>query len=119
MMNRMIVANLVHPPIRSLISIRAGALEVILILLIVSFFYGQLNGSKASQMGVGADVMVQPPGSTALGGVNGASMPLKVGDKLRQLPHVSVAAPVIWELTTKPTLEIIYGIGFESYNSIA
>jgi putative ABC transport system permease protein len=118
MMNKMIVANLVHRPIRSLISISAVALEVILILLIVSFFYGQLNGSKASQVGVGADVMVQPPGSSALVGVTGAPMPVKVGDKLRQLPHVAVAAPVIWELTTKPTLEIIYGIDIDTYNSI-
>jgi putative ABC transport system permease protein len=45
-------------------------------------------------------------------------MPVKVGDKLRALPHVAVAAPVIWELTTKPTLEIIYGIDIASYNSI-
>jgi putative ABC transport system permease protein len=115
----MVVANLVQRPMRSLISVSAVALEVILILLIVSFFYGQLNGSKASQMGVGADVMVQPPGSSALVGVTGAPMPVKVGDKLRALPHVQVAAPVIWELTTKPTLEIIYGIDFESYNRIA
>jgi putative ABC transport system permease protein len=119
MINKMVVANLVQRPMRSLISVSAVALEVILILLIVSFFYGQLNGSKASQMGVGADVMVQPPGSTALVGVTGAPMPVKVGDKLRQLPHVVVAAPVIWELTTKPTLEIIYGIDLESYNSIS
>ena len=35
MMNKMIVANLVHRPIRSLISIVAIALEVTLILLIV------------------------------------------------------------------------------------
>ncbi len=118
MMNKMIVANLVHRPIRSLISISAVALEVILILLIVSFFYGQLNGSKASQVGVGADVMVQPPGSSALVGVTGAPMPVKVGDILRKLPHVVAAAPVIWELTTKPSLEIIYGINLDSYNSI-
>ncbi|MFZ0198867.1 MAG: FtsX-like permease family protein [Candidatus Sulfotelmatobacter sp.] len=119
MMNKMVVANLVQRPMRSLISVSAVALEVILILLIVSFFYGQLNGSKASQLGVGADVMVQPPGSSALVGVTGAPMPVKVGDKLRALPHVVVAAPVIWELTTKPTLEIIYGIDFSSYNSIS
>jgi putative ABC transport system permease protein len=118
MMNKMVVANLVQRPIRSLISVSAVALEVVLILLIVSFFYGQLNGSKASQIGVGADVMVQPPGSSALVGVTGAPMPVKVGDKLRALPHVAVAAPVIWELTTKPTLEIIYGIDIASYNSI-
>ena len=119
MINKMVVANLVQRPMRSLISVSAVALEVVLILLIVAFFYGQLNGSKASQMGVGADVMVQPPGSSALVGVTGAPMPVKVGDKLRALPHVAVAAPVIWELTTKPTLEIIYGIDFDSYNSIA
>ena len=119
MINKMVVANLVQRPMRSLISVSAVALEVVLILLIVAFFYGQLNGSKASQMGVGADVMVQPPGSSALVGVTGAPMPVKVGDKLRALPHVAVAAPVIWELTTKPTLEIIYGIDFDSYNGIA
>jgi putative ABC transport system permease protein len=118
-MNKMVVGNLVNRPIRSLISISAVALEVILILLIVSFFYGQLNGSKASQMGVGADVMVQPPGSSALVGVTGAPVPVKVGDKLRQLPHIVVAAPVIWELTTKPVLEIVYGIDIDSYNSIS
>jgi putative ABC transport system permease protein len=119
MINKMVVANLIQRPMRSLISVSAVALEVILILLIVSFFYGQLNGSKASQVGVGADIMVQPPGSSALVGVTGAPMPVKVGDKLRQLPHIVVAAPVIWELTTKPTLEIIYGIEIDSYNSIS
>jgi putative ABC transport system permease protein len=116
MINKMVVANLVQRPMRSVIS--AVALEVILILLIVAFFYGQLNGSKASQLGVGADVMVQPPGSSNLVGVTGAPMPVKVGDVLRKLPHVAVAAPVIWELTTKPTLEIIYGIDVTTYNSI-
>ena len=38
MINKMVVANLVQRPIRSLISVSAVALEVILILLIVSFF---------------------------------------------------------------------------------
>jgi putative ABC transport system permease protein len=117
MMNKMIVANLVHRPIRSLISVSAVALEVILILLIVSFFYGQLNGSKESQIGVGADVMVQPPGALIVG-VSGAPIPVKVGNILRKLPHVVVAAPVIWEFITKPSLEIIYGIDFATYNRI-
>ncbi len=118
MINKMVVANLVQRPLRSLISVSAVALEVTLILLIVSVFYGYLNGSKASQMGVGADVMVQPPGSSNLVGVTGAPMPVKVGDVLRKLPHIMVASPVIWELTTKPTVEVIYGIDFGSYNSI-
>ena len=43
MMNKMIVANLVHRPIRSLISIVAIALEVTLILLIVGLSVGMLK----------------------------------------------------------------------------
>ena len=118
MMNRMIAANLVHRPIRSLISVSAVAIEVTLILLIVALFYGQLNGSKESQKGVGFDLMVQPPGSSALIGVTGAPVPVKVGDILRKLPHIVAAAPVIWELTTNPTVEIIYGIDLASYDAL-
>ena len=117
-MNKMVFANLAHRPVRSLISIVAVALEVTLILMIVAVFYGYLNGSKESQLGIGADIMVQPPGSSALVGVTGAPVPVKVGDILRRLPHVAVAAPVIWELTTSPTVEIIYGIDLPSYDSI-
>ena len=43
MMNKMIVANLIHRPLRSLISIVAIALEVTLILLIVGLSLGILE----------------------------------------------------------------------------
>jgi len=118
MMNKMIVANLVHRPIRSLISMSAIALEVTLILLVVALFYGILNGSKESQVGVGADLMVMPPGSSALVGMSGAPISVKVGDVLRKVPHVTVAAPVIWWFTQKP-VEIIYGIDLASYDALA
>ncbi len=117
MMNKMVVANLVHRPTRSLIATSAIALEVTMILLVVALFYGLLNGSKESQLGVGADVMVQPPGASALVGVTGAPVSVKVGDVLRKLPHIAVAAPVIWELTQKP-LEIIYGIDLPTYDGL-
>jgi putative ABC transport system permease protein len=117
-MNKMVFANLANRPVRSLISIIAVALEVTLILMIVAVFYGYLNGSRESQTGVGADIMVQPPGSSALVGVTGAPVPVKVGDVLRKVPHILVAAPVIWELTTSPAVEIIYGIDLPTYEAI-
>ena len=46
MMNRMIVGNLVHRPIRSLISIVAIALEVTMILLIVGLCVGMMQDSR-------------------------------------------------------------------------
>ena len=69
MMNKMIVANLVHRPLRSLISIVAIALEVTLILLIVGLSLGMLNDSRARQAGIGADVIVMPPGSSFIVGL--------------------------------------------------
>ena len=117
MMNKMVVANLVHRPTRSLITMSAVALEVTMILLVVAVFYGYLNGSKESQLGVGADLMVMPPGSSALVGMSGAPISVKVGDVLRRTPHVETAVPVIWWFTQKP-LEIIYGIDLASYDTL-
>ena len=51
MMNRMIVGNLVHRPVRSLISIVAVALEVTLILLIVGLSLGMLQDQPHADRG--------------------------------------------------------------------
>jgi len=79
MMNKMIVANLVYRPLRSLISIVAIGLEVTMILLIVGLSLGMLNDSRARQQGIGADVIVMPPGSSFIVGLTGAPMSIKVG----------------------------------------
>jgi putative ABC transport system permease protein len=117
-MNKMIVANLVHRPIRSLISIVAIALEVTLILLIVGLSTGILNDAKQRTVGVGADVIVQPPGSSFLAGISGAPVSAKVADVLRKLPHVTAASPVIWQLSTAGAVEVIYGIDLPSFESL-
>jgi putative ABC transport system permease protein len=117
MMNKMVVANLVHRPTRSLIATSAIALEVAMILLVVALFYGLLNGSKESQLGVGADLMVTPSGAAAVIGMSGAPIPIKVGDILLRVPHVVSAVPVVWWFTSKP-LEIIYGIDVASYDRL-
>ena len=117
MMNKMVVANLVHRPTRSVITTSAIALEVTMILMVVSLFYGLLNGSRESQLGVGADLLVQPPGAAALAGMSGAPISVKVGNVLRKVPHVTVAAPVIWAFSQKP-LEIVYGIDLDTYNQL-
>jgi putative ABC transport system permease protein len=118
MMNKMIVANLVHRPIRSLISIVAIALEVALILLIAGLCYGIMNDNKNRTVGIGADVIVQPPGSSFLAGVSGAPVPAKVADVLRRLPHVKVVSPVIWQLSTAGAIEVIDGIDLPSFEAL-
>jgi putative ABC transport system permease protein len=117
-MNKMIFANLVHRPMRSLISIVAIAVEVTLILVIVGLSVGMINDSKQRTAGIGADVMVQPPGSSFLSGISGAPVSAKVADVLRKQPHVAVVSPVITQLSTAGALEVISGIDVKSYEEL-
>jgi putative ABC transport system permease protein len=117
-MNKMIIANLVHRPVRSLISVVSIAVEVTLILLIVGLSLGMLNDAKSRTVGIGADLMVQPPGSSNLMGISGAPVPMKVADVLRKMNHVTVVSPVIWQLNTTGALEVIYGIDIDSFQQL-
>ena len=79
----MVFSNLVHRPLRTLISVFAISIEVTLILLIVGLCLSMLNDSAKRQEGVGFDVMVSPPGSSFLTGITGAPVSMKVADKIR------------------------------------
>src|SRR4030081_2040042 len=119
MMNRMIVGNLVHRPLRSLISVVAVALEFPLILLIVGLSLGMLQDPRTRTAGIGADVLVLPPGSSFIAGLTGAPMPIKIRGVLEKLPHVKSVAPVITQISSVGTLEIIAGIDLPSYESMS
>jgi len=119
MVNKMVVANLVHRPIRSLISIVAIALEVTLILLIVGLALGLLHDSRQRQAGIGADVVIMPPGSSFIVGLTGAPMSIKVGGVLEKLPHVVTVAPVVTTVATSGTVEVIAGIDLSTYEKLS
>ena len=118
-MNKLVISNLLNRPIRSIISVVAIAVEVTLILLIVGLSVGIMNDARERQVGVGADVMVQPPGSSFLAGITGSPVSIKVADKLRTLPHVTAVAPVVMNLNTSGAIEVIYGIDLQSFNALA
>jgi putative ABC transport system permease protein len=117
-MNKMIVSNLMYRPVRSLISIAAIAVEVTLILLMVGLATGILEDSKSRTQGIGGDVIVQPPGSSFLQGITGAPVSIKVADILRQLPHVQAVAPIVLQISTAGTVEVIYGIDLKSFQEL-
>jgi putative ABC transport system permease protein len=117
-MNKLVIGNLLHRPIRVAISILAVAIEVIMILSITGVFLGQVSGSRASTLGVGADMVVQPPNASFLTSIGGAPVPARVADVLRKLPHIDVASPVISQLNTAGSVESILGIDFDSYNAL-
>jgi putative ABC transport system permease protein len=117
-MNKMIVSNLVHRPIRSLISIFAVAIEVTLMLVIVGLMFGMLNDNKNRQAGIGADAMVRPPGSGIILGASSAPLSIKVAGVLAKLPHVTAVTPVLLQTSSAGTLETIYGIDLATWDAM-
>lgn len=117
-MNKLVVGNLVHRPLRSLISVFAVAIEVIMILSIAAIMFGMLNGQKVRTSGIGADMITHPGAASNLIGVSGAAASVKVADVLKTLPHVTVAAPINIKLSSGATLENIYGIDFKTYDAL-
>lgn len=117
-MNRMVIGNLLHRPLRSAISVFAVAVEVVMILAIVAVMVGQIQGSRKRTSGIGADLIVRPPNQSFLAGVSGAPVPAKVASVLARLPHVAVAAPVIQHLSTQGSVENIWGIDYASFNAL-
>ncbi len=117
-MNKLIFANLLHRPVRSIISVLAVAIEVVMILSIVAVFMGLLNDTKQRTNGIGADLMLLPSNASLFNGVSGASMPVQDTEVLSRLPHVALVSPAIEHLSTSPNVEILYGVDYKTFNAL-
>ncbi len=117
-MNKLVFANLLHRPMRSIISIFAVAIEVVMILSIVAIFMGMLDDQKQRTNGIGADIVVAPSNASFMNGVGGAPMSARLAEVFRKMPHVAAAAPVISNFNMSGSVEILYGIDYPSFNAL-
>jgi putative ABC transport system permease protein len=118
-MNKLIFANLLRRPLRSLISVLAVAIEVIMMLTIIAIMMGQLSGQKRLNNGIGADIILRPGNAIFLNGVGGAPISARLAPVLETLPHVTVASPVITNLSMADGLEVLWGIDYTSYSRMS
>ncbi len=117
-MNKLIVGNLIHRPLRSLISVLAVAIEVIMILSIAGIMLGMLNNSRQQTNGIGMDMIARQGQGGAVASLSAASADVRIANVLRDLPHVQVVAPAYIKLTLGSSVENIAGIDFDSYNAL-
>jgi putative ABC transport system permease protein len=117
-MNKLVFANLLRRPVRSIISVLAVAIEVIMILSIVAIFMGMLDSQKERTNGIGADLMLLPSNASIMNGLGSPSMPIRDEEVLQKLPHVAVVSPAIQKILTNGSVEILYGIDYESFNAL-
>lgn len=90
LLNQLVLENLKHRPVRTILSVAAIAIEVAMILTLVGLSDGMIAESQRRQRGIGADIIVKP-GSTSVMSFGGVSLPEKLVDYFAQLPGVVMA----------------------------
>ena len=116
MVNKLIFANLVHRPVRTLLSVLAIGVEVAMILTLVGVSYGTLDASARRARGIGADVFVRPPGSSVIG-LSSAPLTDKIIPVLAAKPGVVLASGTM--VQSIGGFNTIQGVDFDTINRMA
>ncbi|MDP8980420.1 MAG: ABC transporter permease [Acidobacteriota bacterium] len=93
MINKLVLENLKHRPIRTLLSTIAIGIQVTMVLTLVGLSEGLLQDQANRTRGIGADVMVRAPGSSILS--FSTAMPAGILTFVRKQPHVTLATGVL------------------------
>lgn len=119
MILEMITRNVLHRPLRTVVSVLAVGVEVMLVILVVGLTSGLLSESAKRVEGIGADIMLQPPSASVFMAFSGAPMPIKIREKLDELPNVKAVAPVLLQFNSVGGLDLVYGIELESFKQVS
>ena len=117
MLNKLIFANLTHRPVRTILSVLAIAVEVTMILTLVGVSHGTLDSTAERARGVGADIMVRPPGSSVMSSLSSAPITDKYVAWMMQQPHVALATGAAIQSLTFP--DSIFGLDFPAFNRMS
>src|SRR5580698_2833976 len=97
MTNKLVVENLKHRPLRTLLSVIAISIQVTLVLTLVGLSYGILEDQARRARGVGADIMIRAPSSSVM--AFSANMPAKIMSVVEKEPHVVAITGVLTQGT--------------------
>lgn len=119
MMGQMISRNVIHRPVRTMVSILAVGIEVTLVIIIVGLTSGMMREAGKRVEGIGADIMLQPPSASVLLTFSGAPMPIRIADKLREIKYIQAVAPALFQFNSTGGIDLLYGIDPESYRDVS
>ncbi len=113
------VAAILQKKVRSAITALAVGIGVALLLVLVGLTRGSIDEVARRIQNVGADLLVQPAGSTSFLALKSGILPERYGDRLRALPGVAAVSPVVtWTATFQDALYVVYGIDPAQFASI-
>lgn len=116
MVYKLVWENLKHRPVRTLLSSLAIGLGVTMMLTLVGVGEGMLRDQEARTRGVGADIIIRPSGSSAIG-----ITPPNINEKLvawaMEQPHVAQATGVV--IYPLGGVSTVHGVDFEALTKMS
>jgi len=116
LLNKLILSNLAHRPVRTVLSVLAIAIEVTMILTLVGVSYGTLHATARRAQGVGADILVRPVG-TAILSLSSAPISDRLPAVLAAEPHVTVATGTMVQPLSG--FDSITGLDLDAFNKMS
>ena len=117
LINKLVLENLKHRPIRTLLVVFAIAIQVNMMLTLVGMSHGMLNDFQQRSRGVGADIIVRPPNTSVLS-VSAPSMKEAMVGYLLEQPHVSDALGITVH-SMEGFLNSATGIDLDKFNKFS
>ncbi len=111
MTNKLVFENLKHRPVRTLLSSLAVGVQVTMILTLVGISHGMLEDQAQRARGMGADISIRPPGSSAIG-LSG-NFDERILPFVARQPHVALATGVL--IAPTGPLTSITGLDFPAF----
>lgn len=119
MTNRLVLANVLHRPLRALASVLAISLEVLMILMVVGICKGMIVETAQRQNGIGADIFLRPPNAPVIFSTGSVRLRTEDGERLKSLPAILAVSPVLTQLETSDGLVNIFGIEYASFVEVS
>lgn len=113
---KLVVENLKHKPMRSLLSFLLIGVPVTLILTLVGLSHGMLADAERRARGSGADIMVRGKDATAILSSGPPTLSEKFLDLLAKQPHVTAVMGVLTHAIELPL--VVNGIDLDQFSKL-
>lgn len=113
-MLKLIYSNLIQRPTRTLVSILAVSLGVVLVLVSVGLSHGQLSEHADRTMAIGGELMLQPTDGSLFFALNSGALPVRLGHLAEEVQGVEAVTPILTKFLGDK-FHIIFGVDPESF----
>ena len=117
MTTKLVLENLKHKPMRSLLSILLIGVPVTLILSLVGISEGLSNDAQDRARGIGADVVIRGTAASSVGSFSGNSIDERYAAKIQEQPGVRLAMGVIVQPLDLPLS--MMGLDMAEFNAMS